>query len=461
MQHDVRGLELTTVSAAATRHIDQAVSDFLNYLTTASAEVKSALAEDPDFVLALCFRGYFLMMLENRAVLPKVHETLDRMKPHLDAVTPRERLHARALEAWATGDLASACLAWEELLTEAPRDLLALKLHHTMTFYTGRSHVLRAVVSSVLGAWDASVPGYGYVQGMYAYALEENGDYAAAERWGREAFDANPEDLWAIHSVAHVMEMQGRSAEGTKWLDYSQDNWAHKNPFKAHVWWHAALFLLAQGDYERALNLYDNELVSVNSPAYVDVSNQASLLKRLEIAGVDVGDRWDVLAEHAETRIEDHMLPFRDVHFCLALTARGNLDGARRQIGSMRAFAADNRGWTANVTKSTLIPLCEAIIAYESGEYGKACDLLWPMRNELALIGGSHAQRDLFAQILGDTAVRGSKLSIARSLLAERVARRPSSKGTWLKYSSVLDELGESDLAKRAEQNAATAAEAG
>lgn len=461
MQHDVRGLELSTASAVAAQHIDQAVSDFLNYLTTASAQVKLALEEDPDFVLALCFRGYFLMMLENRAVLPKVQETLDKTKPHLGAVTPRERLHVKALEAWAAGDLAGACLSWEELLTEAPRDLLALKLHHTMTFYTGRSHVLRAVVSSVLGAWDETVPGYGFVQGMYAYALEENGDYAAAERWGREAYDTNPEDLWAIHSVAHVMEMQGRSAEGTEWLDYSRENWAHKNPFKAHVWWHAALFALAQGDYDRALNLYDNELLSVNSKAYVDVSNQAALLKRLEIAGIDVGDRWDVLAEHAETRIEDHMLPFRDVHFCLALAAQGNIDGARRQIASMRSFAEDGEGWTAKVTGSTLIPLCEGLVAYETGDYGTACDMIWPMRNELGLIGGSHAQRDLFAQILSDTAQRGSRLAVARGLLAERVARRPSSRGAWLQYSTVLRELGESEFAELAERNAATATEAG
>lgn len=461
MQKDARGLELTTSSTVAAGHIDQAVADFLDYRMTASAEVKAALAEDQDFVLALCFRGYFLMMLENRAILPKVQQTLERIGSNLNAVTPRERLHVKALEAWAAGDLSRACLYWEELLTETPRDLLALKLHHTMTFYTGRSHVLRSVVSSVLDAWDETVPGYGYVQGMYAYALEECGAYDAAERWGRQAFERNPEDLWAIHSVAHVLEMQGRSEEGTRWLDYSQDQWAHKNPFKAHVWWHAALFLLAQGDFDRALDLYDTKLCSVNSASYVDVSNQASMLKRLEIGGVDVGDRWDVLGEHAETRIHDHLLPFRDVHFCLALAAKGDFGAARRQIASMQSFSSEGTGWTAEVTKSTLIPLCEGIIAYESGEYGAACDLMWPMRNELALIGGSHAQRDLFAQILGDTALRGSKLAIARSLLAERVARRPTSRGSWLKYAAVLDELGEDGLAKHARQHGKAASEAG
>lgn len=461
MQHDERGLELTTSSADAVKHVDEAVSAFMNYLTTASANVKAALELDPDLVLANCFRGYFLMMLENRAVLPKVRDTIDRMKPHLGAVTPRERLHVKALEAWSSGDLMGACLAWEELLTLAPHDLLALKLHHTMTFYTGRSHVLRSVLSSTIAAWDETVPGYGFVQGMYAYALEECGELEEAERYGRAAFDRNPEDLWAIHSVAHVMEMQGRSKEGTQWLDYSQDQWAHKNPFKAHVWWHSALFSLAQGEYDRALELYDNELCSVNSPNYVDVSNQASLLKRLEIAGIDVGDRWHAVAEHAETRIDDHMLPFRDVHFCLALAADGKVEAARRQLDSMKTFSGESEGWTAEVTRSTLMTLCEGIIAYESSDYAKACDIMWPMRNELALIGGSLAQRDLFAQILTDSALHADDLPTARSLLAERAARRPTSKGNWDKYADVLARLGQEKLAEFARHKSESALEPG
>ena len=97
-----------------------------------------------------------------------------------------------------------------------------------MTFYTGRSHIMRSVVSGVLGAWSDEVPDYGCVQGMYAYALEECGAYDEAERWGRQAVERNPGDLWAIHSVAHVLEMQGRSAEGVKWLDYTPAQWAQE-----------------------------------------------------------------------------------------------------------------------------------------------------------------------------------------------------------------------------------------
>ena len=461
MQVDCRGLVLTTSSADAAKHIDQAVSAFMNYGTTAGAQVKSALDKDRGFVLALCLRGYFFLMLENRALLPRVKQTLDEIAPHLPVATKREQLHVKALEAWAAGDIMAACLRWEQVLTEAPLDLMALKLHHTMTFYTGRSQVMRSVVSGVLGEWSDQVPDYGCVQGMYAYALEECGAYDEAERWGRQAVERNPGDLWAIHSVAHVLEMQGRSAEGVKWLDYTPEQWAHKNPFKAHVWWHGALFMLAQGQNDRALDLYDKALCSVNSEQYVDVSNQAALLKRIEMGGVDVGERWRALAVHSEKRIHDHMLPFRDAHFSLALAANGNFDVARKHVESMAAFSAQGEGWRAEATRDVLIPLCEGMIAYEAGDYDKAIDLIWPLRHDIMTIGGSHAQRDLFAQIMCDAAVRSSRKSVARSLLSERVRNRSTRQRNWQAYADVLAALGETERANVARQQAAASPEAG
>lgn len=461
MQFDSRGLAITTSSAEAATHIDHAVKVYMDYGTTAGAQLKTALERDPACVLALCIRGYFFLMLENKALLPRVQQTLDEIKPHLGGATRREQIHVQALQAWTAGDIMGACARWEELLTEFPLDLLALKLHHTMTFYTGRSHIMRSVVSGVLGAWNDTVPDYGCVQGMYAYALEECGAYDEAERWGRQAVERNPGDLWAVHSVAHVLEMQGRSAEGVKWLDYTPAQWAQKNPFKAHVWWHAALFLLAQGENDRALALYDQVLCSVNSENYVDVSNQAALLKRIEMSGVDIGDRWQALAEHSEKRIHDHMLPFRDAHFCLALAANGNFATARRHLESMAAFAAQSEGWRAAATRDILIPLCQGIIAYEVGDYDKATELFWPLRNEISTIGGSQAQRDLFAQIICDAAAHSSKLAMARSLLSERVMSRATRKKNRLDYAKVLAALGETERANDARKRAELAHEAG
>ncbi|MEM7426809.1 MAG: tetratricopeptide repeat protein [Pseudomonadota bacterium] len=458
MQLDIRGLDISTSSAEAVGHLDGAVADFLDYGQTAGARVKAALEADPDCALALCYRSYLLMMLETRAVYPKILQALDTLSAAREDMTVREQLHADALQAWVKGDLMNACLAWERILSEWPKDLMALKLHHTMAFYTGRANVLRSVVGGVLGDWDEDTPGYAHVQGMYAYALEECGEYDEAELWGRAATERNGGDLWAIHSVAHVMEMQGRYAEGAAWLGDREGEWEKKNFFKAHLWWHHGLFAVAREDFDKALSIFDDQLTSVNSDKYVDVSNQAALLKRIEIAGIDIGDRWEALAAYSATRIKDHILPFRDAHFCLALAAGGKTETAQEQIGSLTAFAADGNGWTAQSTKSILIPLCEGMIAYEMGEHGKACDLLWPIRNELSPIGGSHAQRDLFAQILIDAAVQGGRHGMARSLLSERVARYPEMRRGWSEYARVLAALGEDGRAASAKERANTIA---
>ena len=438
MYHDSQGNVLTTGSADAASHFSNAIEDFLHYRTTPSAKLKKALSADPEFVLAICLRGYFLMMVENRKVIPKVQEIIRSLIPQVSMLSERERLHVEALAAWAECDLLKTCQVWEQLLTIAPRDILALKLHHTMAFYTGRSQVLLSVIRGVLAAWDSSVPGYSVVQGMYAYALEECGNYDEAERTGREAAMANPEDLWAIHAVSHVLDMQGRYEEGVEWLNYSAEDWSDRNPFKAHLWWHAALFHLNLDDIDKAISIHDGLLRSINTPSYVDVSNQSSLLKRVEIHGINVGERWHLLADHARTRTKDHILTFRDVHFCLAMAAAGQLESARDYIKSMEEFSEANNNWTANVTKSTLIPLCKGIVAYEAKEYEIACNILWPLRNDLGPVGGSHTQRDLFRQILEDAARKCKRTNISRHLLSERILQRPNDDNYQKRYNALL-----------------------
>jgi hypothetical protein len=127
----------------------------------------------------------------------------------------------------------------------------------------------------------------------------------------------------------------------------------------------------------------------------------------------------------------------------------------------MTDFAAQSQGWRAEATRNVLVPLCEGILAYEQGHYDKATDLLWTVRNDIVSIGGSHAQRDLFAQIICDAAVRARNLPVARSLLSERVLSRGTRKANWQCYAEVLAALGETKRADAAHQRAEAAPEIG
>ena len=61
------------------------------------------------------------------------------------------------------------------------------------------------------GGWWMAWPGYASVLAMYAFALEENGEYHRAEKIARRALALDPRHAGAIHVVVHVMEMQGRA----------------------------------------------------------------------------------------------------------------------------------------------------------------------------------------------------------------------------------------------------------
>ena len=413
--------------------------------------MKKTLEVDPEFVMGHCLRGYFFMLFSSNAVRDKVSQSLEFAEANTGHVTWREQAHVRALRAWFEGDLLKAKLIWDEILVEHPTDVLALRLQHFSAFWMGQSRFLRDAVARVIGFWDESIPGYGSVLGMYSFGLEECGEYEKAEELGRKAVDLSPDDLWAIHAVAHVLEMQGRAEDGREWLSQPADIWDDRNPFKGHLWWHTALFSLASGDFHRVLALYDRSVAPDPSDFYLDVQNATSLLARLEFQGVDVGDRWKDLADVAESRLGDHVLAFTEMHYMMALAWEGRDAAARRQLASLREFAKTPRNFAAATMTPVAIPLCEAIRAYAKGDYDKVVERLLPIRYDYACIGGSHAQRDIFAQFLIEAAIKSERLKMARALLSERVAMNPRSRGTWLKYAETLDRTGnqtEADMAR-------------
>jgi len=89
------------------------------------------------------------------------------------------------------------------------------------------------------------------------------------------------------------------------------------------------------------------------------------------------------------------------------------------------------------------LPLCRAVAACCRGDYDEAAELLLPIRADYPLLGASHAQRDVFAQLLNEAALRARRFRLARGLLAERVELRPSSADSWLKYADALAGCGE------------------
>jgi tetratricopeptide (TPR) repeat protein len=429
MPHDLHGLPITTTPEAGAA-FDRTVVAYLKYKVDAPEHLKRTLAADPEFVLAHCLKGYFAMLSYNQANVPRAVEALRTARAHSAGATTRERAHVEALEAWIAGDLDRMIAVWEAILAEHPTDVLALRLAHFNNFWLGRPREMAASVERVSPKWGRELPGYGTLLSCRAFALEECGDYAGAEPAGRAAVEIDPADVWGTHAVAHIMEMQGRHEEGIAWLDQLERHWVGANNLLHHLWWHRALYHLERGEHAEVLALYDRRFRDLASPLtqmqpdlYIDVQNAASMLFRLERRGVDVGDRWNEIADKAEARIGDCLSAFTLPHWMMALAATGREETARRMLEGTHAFAKN--GTTASgLVAEIAIPICEAVLAHRRGEPARAVALMRPVLGEMYRLGGSHAQQDVLEQFFLDAAVKAESADDVRLLLA-RVKRHP------------------------------------
>ncbi len=456
MPKDCRGLELTAANDKATAGFDRTLRAYLAFGRDTGEHLKATFKADPDMPMAHCLKGCFFQLFANPALDGRADQSLAAAQASAErrGAGERERRHIAALGLWRRGDLAAATAIWEAILIDHPLDMLALKLAHFTHFYMGETGELRDSVARVLPAWSDTTSDYAFVLGMRAFGLEETGDYRAAEAAGRRAIELRPDDSWGVHAVAHVLEMESRTAEGIAWLEELRRHWSGANNFRFHLGWHLALFHFERAAYDRVLELYDGEFRAEPSDDYLDMSNAIAMLWRLEDEGVAVGRRWDELADLAARHALDHVLGFADAHYVMALAADGKLDAATAMVDSMRRAEAEGRITEAPILRDVVAPLGEAIVALRRGDHVRAADLLYPIRLDIRRIGGSHAQRDVFARMLIRAALKAGRPKLARALLAERTARNPGSSWSWRRMAEALAQCGDDSGATAAQEKA-------
>jgi hypothetical protein len=424
---DQHGLTISTSSAEAAANFDGTVLAYLKYRADTPQHLARTIAADPEFGLAHCLTGYFAMLSYKLANVPLADEAARTAHAMTAKATARERAHVRALHAWIAGDIDRTLTIWDDIVTEHPMDVVAIRLAHFNNFWLGRPEAMRASIEQAFPKWGRDMPGYGTVLSCRCFANEECGNYAVAEPAGWAALEIDPADFWGIHGVAHVMEMQGRRREGIDLLETHERYFAGGNNLIHHLWWHRALFHLEQREFDAVLDLYDRRFRNLASPLsqalpdlYIDVQNAASMLFRLERQGIDVGDRWTEISDKAEQRIGDCLSAFTQPHWMMALSATRRDDAARRMLDAMRVFGLGT-GTVAQIVGIIALPVTEAVLAHRRGEYARAVDLMKPILDRMSQLGGSHAQQDVLKQVFLDSAVKANRDDDAQLMLA-RVA---------------------------------------
>ena len=431
MKQDERNLPLSTDSAEAVTQFDRAVEHFLKFHADTMALAGGALAADPDFVMGHCLRAYLLLIAANPANRAQIDATLARARAGAATITTRERMHLAAAEAWHSGSLDNSFSVWRQILDADPTDLLAFRICDTIWFRHGQTQPILEQADRVTPRWSADLPGYDCAQTIWAFAHEEVGDTKGAEKAVDAALERDATNYFAHHVKAHVMDTDCRAREGSDWLGAQVVNWSLGNNLIHHLWWHRALLRLDLGEVDAVMASYDQDIRNFDDPMtkatpdhYVDLQNAAALLWRLEQHGLDVGDRWQELADKAEARIGEvgHLLMVP--HLMLALVATGRDAAAARFVAALRELAADPTLWTATAIADVVIPVCEAAQAHRRGDHARVVDLLAPRQAQIRLLGGSNAQRDMFFQMLIDSAMKADRRDVVTAMIAHETATR-------------------------------------
>ncbi len=425
MVSDRQGNPLSGATPASAELYDQAIHCFNLYRDDPIALLDRAAAEAPDFAMAYIAKAWLYVT----ATEPEANRVALGLLEHARTLSLNERETGllAPLQQVLLGNWGAAAVALDHHNARYPHDLLALQCGHLCDFYRANARDLRDRIARALPRWSAEMPGYSVLLGMYAFGLEECGQYDAAEAQGRTALDLEPQDCWAHHAVTHVMEMQGRAQDGLGWMNNREADWAQAdNFFQVHNWWHKALFHLDLGQLDEALALYDRHLRPGEGSLALDLVDASALLWRLHLCGVALSDRWQAVADRWLKYADGKSYPFNDWHAVMAYLGAGReVDEA--WIRAEMTAHVDDHAEVDLWRRTTGLDLVEGFSAFWHGDYAAAAERLQRARYIANTFGGSHAQRDVIDWTLMEALLRAGLKEMAQAVAHERLALKPHS----------------------------------
>ncbi|PRP86776.1 hypothetical protein PROFUN_02925 [Planoprotostelium fungivorum] len=401
------GLDITTTSPEVVVVLDHFTQQVLSY--GRQTDQLSKMEEHSILTDALCAIGTLAgerKMTSDKLETAKFHiQRAKKMKG-----TEREELYIQTAESLLEHDAFGATDCLEEVVQRWPTDVLAVKLAQEFYFNRGDSVSLLRIAEKS----RKNTPDNLYIHGMTAFGLVENGRYEEAERLALLGDSMTQgSDAWSHHAFAHVC---------IRFMEKRSDSWSSLCSFVySHNWWHSALFHLELEDYNRTFSIFDDRLWKDAKDCCQDQIGAVSLLWRLELRDVPVGDRWEDLTDHISHKIKDHIQPYIDMHYVYALAKAGKEE---RLEEMMKSLEEEKPHREHDLTVET----AKALSAHARGNPEKCYEHLQPVRDRLKHLGGSNAQLDVIEQTYLDTLMKTFRFREASSILNERYRSRPTSR---------------------------------
>ena len=422
MHTDRFGLSITAVSARALALYDETVDRLFALQLGGDALIDQALRLDPEFALAHCAKARTSMMAGDSAAARRF---ATRGCELASGLPRRERDHADIVRKVVHGESKSALLAVRDHAAAFPRDAVplsfALGVYGLLGFGGFKDFQDRqvALLESVAPAWGDDWWFLASLGWAYVEAGRADDGIPMLER----ALVLNADNANAVHGRAHGYYEQGAAAEGAAFVEGWLPRYARAAPLHGHLSWHLALFALQRGDVERALDIYRDGVGPTGSQALpmFTMIDSAALAMRCGLYGHPFGKAaLRELARFAADRFPKPGVPFVNVHLALAYAASGEDAALATLESAVEQLLADGR----QASGAVVAQVCTAVAAYAKGYFADAARRLEDALPALSRLGGSHAQRDVFIDLLVGAHQRAGASTAALAAARDRWHRR-------------------------------------
>lgn len=450
MARDGQGLEVSNAGAEAIASLDFLREEWLcggnrhtEFLAAADAEARCVLLPILAATLSLS--------LNSRPGHEAARRRLARAQGFAAGANPRERAWLAATEAWIAGDTGRCLRIHEDMAGEWPRDLLSGKIGQLHALASGETEALLRIGERLA----AANPDNRHAATMHAFGLEECNRLDEAEAILRRALAVERRDPRAHHVLALCLEARGKMLDGVAFLGSVSDTWESCDPAVASDnWRHLALFLIDLDRADEALALFDRHIWEPGTPGSGDEINAVSLLARLELRGIDVGDRWAGVAPSLKHRLHDHFVPFLDLHYLHGLARAGEQSAVTELLASLEDRAASAQPFERETWADGTVPAAHGLAAYAQGDHAEAARLVGRALPHLQKIGGSNSQRALFGAIHLDALMKSGWNDAALAILQADDRERPTVPWTKRSLGDLYRRVGRTEQALAADYQA-------
>ena len=423
---DRYGMTLSTQNPQAAERWQEGLDRLLSQNAGPDTKFQEAIELDNDMAIA---HGCLAFWHMQRARPEDAKASMQRALSLAADITRRERQQLEATHLWIQGDGHQALARLKDHLAEFPRDALLMRLAHLLynrgCSSVGEPNFPPVFLELLRGCAPQCEDNWAFLA-EYAWAHHETGSIDEAMRLAERSLDLNPTNAVAAHSVAHVYFERGDAAAGADFLRHWLAAFDCPASSYVHLSWHLALFELALGQYQRAIERYEQDIRPyVVAKSMATLPDSASFLWRLQIysetpSSHPAAPLWEDVRALATPMADKPGFAFVVAHAALALAASGDRDGLAMMLNQLQSAAEQGDPFT----KEMVVPLVQGISDFAQGAYAKSAQWLEPVCPQLVRIGGSHAQREVFEDTLLEAYLRAEQFDKAEAMLAERLARR-------------------------------------